>query len=81
MNISFRYFAHLRELLGRDRDCLSLPQGARPQDILPLILPDPTAAQKWIPFLKVAINATYAALDSPLQDGDEVTFIPPVAGG
>lgn len=29
----------------------------------------------------VAVNQTYAMLDEPLAAGDEVAFIPPVAGG
>ncbi len=31
--------------------------------------------------LRVAVNAEFAAWTAPLQDGDEVVFIPPVAGG
>ena len=31
--------------------------------------------------LRVAINERYAAMDAPLQPGDRVVFIPPVAGG
>lgn len=29
----------------------------------------------------VAVNHRYAALDARVKDGDEVAFIPPVAGG
>ena len=29
----------------------------------------------------IAVNRTYAFLDEPLSEGDEVAFIPPVAGG
>ena len=28
-----------------------------------------------------AVNADYARLDTPLADGDEVAFLPPVSGG
>ena len=31
--------------------------------------------------LAVAVNREFASPDTPLQDGDEVAFIPPVAGG
>ncbi len=31
--------------------------------------------------LKVAVNAEFEPWDAPLADGDEVVFIPPVAGG
>ena len=31
--------------------------------------------------IKVACNEEFAALDTPLADGDTVVFIPPVAGG
>jgi molybdopterin converting factor subunit 1 len=31
--------------------------------------------------VQVAINARYATMDTPLQTGDHVVFIPPVAGG
>ena len=31
--------------------------------------------------LRVAVNERYVAMDSPLKMGDQVVFIPPVAGG
>ena len=31
--------------------------------------------------LRVAVNERYVAMDSPLKNGDQVVFIPPVAGG
>lgn len=31
--------------------------------------------------LRVAVNARYVPMDTPLQTGDQVVFIPPVAGG
>jgi molybdopterin converting factor subunit 1 len=31
--------------------------------------------------LKVAVNSAFTDWDRPLRDGDEVVFIPPVAGG
>ena len=31
--------------------------------------------------LKVAVNGEFTELSASLQDGDEIVFIPPVAGG
>ena len=31
--------------------------------------------------LRVAINGDFSTMDTPLDDDDEVVFIPPVAGG
>ncbi len=31
--------------------------------------------------LTAAVNRTYAPFDTPLRDGDELVFVPPVSGG
>lgn len=31
--------------------------------------------------LRVSVNERFAPWDAPIQDGDEVVFIPPVSGG
>ena len=31
--------------------------------------------------MSVAVNVEYAKLDTPVHDGDEVAFLPPVSGG
>jgi molybdopterin converting factor small subunit len=31
--------------------------------------------------LSCAVNAQYARMTTPVQDGDEVAFLPPVSGG
>ncbi len=76
MSIRIKYFASLREQLGRGDDSL---------DAGPL-----TAEQVWrqaapghtLPAnTLVAVNMEYVKLDHPVQDGDEVAFFPPVTGG
>lgn len=32
-------------------------------------------------FVRAAVNDEFAAMESPLRDGDRVVFLPPVAGG
>lgn len=81
MKIHVRYFAQLREQLARGEDLLTLSGPATPADLLNLLFVDSVERHKMGTFLRVAINGTYESLSSPLQDGDEVVFIPPVAGG
>lgn len=39
------------------------------------------AAAPWLPHLRVAVNHEYATAQTPIQEGDEVALIPPIAGG
>ena len=75
MSIQVKFFASLREKMGISESTIE---------------PVPTAGDVWdittnnaerpINVL-VAINLEYAQFDSPITDGDEVAFFPPVTGG
>lgn len=79
MLIHLQYFAILREQAGRSTE--TLESGAA----TPAALYAELAAR--YPFtlaatqLKVAVNGAFADWQQPLQAGDAVVFIPPVAGG
>ena len=78
MRVTVRLFAGLREQAGFATTELDLPEGASARDVWPALeglLGDRPEG------LLVAINRRYADDDSPLGDGDEVAFIPPVSGG
>ncbi len=74
--ITVRYFASLREQLGRDSDHLPA------QTLSVRECWQQAAAHLAMPSnLLCAINGDYAELDSVANDGDEVAFFPPVTGG
>lgn len=77
MSITVRYFASLRETLGRDHDQLEADSVATVGDCWACIAGDASA----LPNLLVAVNMEYADLKHPVKDGDEVAFFPPVTGG
>jgi molybdopterin synthase sulfur carrier subunit len=77
MSIKVRYFASLKESLGRAEDIVAFQEGATVRDLWHY-----ANAGKPLPSnLLAALNMDYVELDSPVSDGDEVAFFPPVTGG
>lgn len=77
MSLTVRFFASLRERLGRDAVELAATEAG-------------TVSEAWaratdgaaMPAnVLAAVNQEYAAPDQPVSDGDEIAFFPPVTGG
>ena len=79
MKVTILFFAHLRESVGTrsmDRD---IRAGSTVSDIA-LLLESEIDGLVLAGSL-CAINETYSAPESLLNDGDRLAFFPPVAGG
>lgn len=79
--ITLKFFAQCADQVGQRQKTVPAPAGAfwtprRLLDAAPEL-----GCLKREPHLKVAVNQSWAEWDSPLQDGDEVAFLPPVSGG
>ncbi len=75
MRVTVHHFATLRELRGCSTESLALPDGATVAAAyarlgLPLDLP-----------VAFAVNLERVAGTTPLAEGDEVAFLPPLGGG
>lgn len=79
--VTIRYFAMVREAVGRDRDELTLPVGATAGGVLDKVLAEQPSLANARRSLMVMVNQVYARPDTPLADGDEIALIPPVSGG
>ena len=79
MRLKLRYFASIRERLGRTSEELDVPDGTTVSDVWDgLVAREPTLAmQRYRP----AVNQEYTSAGHVLRDGDELVFIPPVSGG
>jgi molybdopterin synthase sulfur carrier subunit len=85
MNIQLRFFASVREALGTGQEHLSLPPEVRTIGDLRTYLRARGGA--WADTLaegralRMAYNQQMSGADTPLDDGGEVAFFPPVTGG
>ena len=76
MTISIKYFASLRDRLGRAEDRLTV-ENLTVAELWATLWPDLSLP----PNTLAAVNMEYASLDRTVRDGDEVAFFPPVTGG
>ena len=80
MQISVRFFALFRERAGTTETRVDMPEGATPVDLLARV----RAIYPLLPAsdsVLIAVNSEYVSRSTPLREGDEVAFIPPVSGG
>lgn len=83
--LTILYFARLREVLGVSTEQIDLPQDAHNIDGLTQWLR--TRGGAWDSELapgkvfRVAVNQVIGEAQTPLADGDEIAFFPPVTGG
>jgi sulfur-carrier protein len=83
MLITVKYFASLRERVGKSQEALKLPDAATVADVWARVTPD-TDARTFGgdgDSILAAVNHEYVDRDHGLRDGDEVAFFPPVTGG
>lgn len=81
MSVQALFFAAYRDLLGTGSLTVDLPDGATVADLVSELRGRgaPFSALPGEP--AVAVNRAYAHPSETLKSGDEVAFIPPVAGG
>lgn len=80
MRVRTLLFATYRDLAGTDELELELPVGSTAADLVERLRA--RGGLERLPLEPaLAVNRVYAALSTPLSEGDEVALLPPVAGG
>ena len=77
MAITVKFFARLREEIGRGDELVAFEPGLSIADVWKAA----TRGRAMPDSLLVAVNMEYARGGVELHDGDEVAFFPPVTGG
>ena len=81
MRVNIRVFARLRDIIGvaeLDRD---VPTGTTAKKIWDDLVEEFPDISTYSGSISTAVNAEYAKMETVLDDGDEVAFLPPVSGG
>jgi len=81
VRVKVRFFAAPREALGFGETEVLLPAGATVADLLKRLKAQYPVLSQYTRFLNVAVNRAYVSMQTPLHDGDEVAYLPPVGGG
>ena len=80
MKIRLLFFAVLHDIAGKRDDVVDVPEGTRAADVWRRFREEHRELRDYAQPM-TAINESYADADQVLRDGDELVFIPPVAGG
>jgi molybdopterin converting factor subunit 1 len=81
MTVRLLFFAVLRDIAGVDDRTLDVREGTTARDVWQALRDEFAKLADYTQPPMIAVNETYAEPDVLLRDGDELAFIPPVAGG
>lgn len=77
MAIRVRYFASLRETMGRSEENIDASQISTISDVWKSVCGDKPLPDRML----CALNMDYVTPESAVKDQDEVAFFPPITGG
>jgi molybdopterin converting factor subunit 1 len=81
MSIRVLFFASLSEIAGTRETRVDKAGFTDILSVFNKYAKDFPALEKYRPSVLFALNSEFAPPDSPIRDGDEVAFFPPVSGG
>ena len=80
MKVFVKCFSQVKYAIGSNDLTLDLDPGSTTADLETMIREKSAGALDDVT-LRTAVNKDYVSQPVPLEDGDEVAFIPPVQGG
>ncbi len=81
MQVRVIYFGMLREIAGREREVVDLPDPATVGELYAQLQQRAPKLRDFRAAIALAVNCEYADGSAALHDGDEIALIPPVSGG
>lgn len=81
MRVTVRLFARLRDLVGAGELVRDVSDEATVASVWEALVKEQPSIAAYQASMSCAVNADFARMNTPLHDGDEVAFLPPVSGG
>jgi molybdopterin converting factor subunit 1 len=81
VRVTVRLFARLRDIAGSAELVRDVAAGSTVRSVWSGLVKDFPEFEGYERSISTALNADYASMDWPIQEGDEVAFLPPVSGG
>ncbi len=81
MSIRILFFASLADITGTPEAELEASEHATVGSVLAKFAAQFPLLESYRGSLLAACNSEYADMHTPVQDGDEIAFFPPVSGG
>src|SRR5215213_994426 len=81
MEVEIRFFAIIREIVGRSAERRRVPVGATAGDLFDELTREHPRLERMGPVTMLMVNKAYVTHAHELHDGDELALIPPVSGG
>jgi molybdopterin converting factor subunit 1 len=81
MSLHILFFASLADISGMRETCLDAAGFTDVQSVFEKFAKDFPALAAYRGSLLSAVNSEFARPESPVHDGDEIAFFPPVSGG
>src|ERR1700722_2535280 len=81
MRVRVLFFGILKDLTGHSEDEIQLGEGAKVASVFDYYAERFPPVRAMAASIVMALNHEFSPLSSPVADGDEVAFLPPVSGG
>jgi molybdopterin synthase sulfur carrier subunit len=81
MKVHVQFFSRLRELAGVLEIELEVPDATRVAELLEILYSRTPALREWDKSILVAAGVEFVGKDYIVQEGDEISIMPPVQGG
>jgi molybdopterin converting factor subunit 1 len=81
MQVHVLFFGALKDLTGRASEVLDLPEHATLGDVVAHYEDINPRLNELAASIATSLNQEFAGPESPLKEGDEIAFLPPVSGG